>query len=107
VGALKSSEQGKRLLKATIGSGGPLLKLRSRLGDIKVTSEDDLDVSEPDSPEAPEIDTRFHLPLGADPLPVAPKVPEPPKLPRGPKPMKPSEVPPLPEPPAKPTPDGR
>ncbi len=107
VGALRSSEQGKRLLKATIGSGGPLLKLRSRLGDIKVSSEDDLDVSEPDFPDAPEIDARFRTPLGADPLPASPKPPATPRKPRVPKVPKAPEMPAIPEPTVTPTPDRR
>jgi hypothetical protein len=112
IGALKSMEQGKRLLRATVGAGGPLLRLRSRLGDIRLSSDEDLDVEEPDLPDAPDIDTRYHAPLGADPLPVAPRVPEPPsgakppKLPKAPK--IPSDVrpPAPPAPPAKPTPEG-
>jgi hypothetical protein len=116
VGALRSSEQGKRLLKATIGAGGPLLKLRSRLGDITLSGEDDLDSDEVDLPDAPEIDTRFFARPGADPLPAmppppgAPETPKTPKVPRAPKvdAVKPS----LPEPPAppaapSPTPEGR
>ena len=85
VGALKSSEQGKRLLKATIGTGGPLLKLRSRLGDIRISSEDDVEADEPEQPDAPEIDARYRAPIGADPLPAAPKAPEPAKATKAPK----------------------
>ncbi len=109
VGALKSSEQGKRLLKATIGSGGPLVKLRSRLGDINVSTEDELDVSEPDFPNAPEVDARFRPRSGADPLPARPVAPEVPELPRAPRkakipaPVAPPEPPPVPSP----TPDER
>jgi hypothetical protein len=107
VGALKSSEQGKRLLRATIGAGGALLKLRSRLGDINVSGESGLETDEPDAPEAPEVDVRFRMPLGADPSPVLPKiadVPKPAKLPKAPKAP---EAPETPEPPQKPTPEGR
>ncbi len=110
VGALNSTEQGKRLLKATIGTGGPLLTLRSRLGDITVSREDDVDVSEPDFPDAPEIDTRFRTPLGADPRParpVPPETPEPPAGPKAPKLTKPGKgavAPKAPEPPPAPTP---
>lgn len=111
VGALKSSEQGKRLLRATIGEGGPLLKLRSRLGDIKVESEDEIDVSEPEFPDAPEVDLRFHPRSGVDPLPVPPKPPEPPEVPAAPatRPVKPTKPPRAPEPPPapSPTPDRR
>lgn len=92
VGALNSSEEGKRLLKATIGSGGPLLTLRSRLGDITVSSEDELDVSEPDFPNAPEVDSRFRMPRGADPMPAAPRAPEMPEPPQ-PKPPKAGKLP--------------
>ncbi len=81
VGALNSSEQGKRLLKATIGTGGPLLTLRSRLGDITVSREGDMEVSEPDSPNAPEVDARFRAPLGEGPRPARPIAPEPPAVP--------------------------
>jgi hypothetical protein len=110
VGALKSSEQGKRLLRATIGAGGALLKLRSRLGDINVSGESGLETDEPDAPEAPEVDVRFRMPLGADPSPVLPKiadVPKPAKLPKAPKAPKAPEAPETPEPPQKPTPEGR
>jgi hypothetical protein len=110
IGALKSMEQGKRLLRATVGNGGPLLRLRSRLGDIRLSSDEDLEVDEPDLPDAPDIDTRYHPPLGADPLPATPRAPEPPsvkppKLPKAPKVPNPNDVPP-PAPPAKPTPEG-
>lgn len=103
VGALKSSEQGKRLLKATIGAGGTLLKLRSRLGDIKVSGEDELDTDEPNLPDAPEIDLRFRPRSGADPLPALPKMPE---IQDGAKAPKPPKMPKLPEPapPASPAP---
>lgn len=97
VGALKSSEQGKRLLKATIGAGGALLKLRSRLGDIKVSSEDALDTDEADLPEAPEIDARFRVRPGADPLPAIPKAPDMPEVPAAKAPKAP-KAPKLPEP---------
>lgn len=109
VGALKSSEQGKRLLKATIGSGGPLLKLRSRLGDIKVSTEDELEVSEPNFPDAPEVDARFRPRPGADPLPARPLTPEAPALPKAPRKSKAVAPPAPPEPPAipSPTPEGR
>ena len=109
VGALKSSEQGKRLLKATIGSGGPLLKLRSRLGDIKVSTEDELEVSEPNFPDAPEVDARFRPRPGADPLPARPIAPEAPELPKAPRKSKPvaPQAPPEPPPIPSPTPDGR
>ncbi len=105
VGALKSSERGKRLLRATIGEGGVLLKLRSRLGDIRVSGEDDLDVSEPEFPDAPDIDLRFRHRSGADPMPVAPEPPAPPDVPKVKmtKPVKPAKPP---EPPPVPTPDG-
>ncbi|MEO8358449.1 MAG: DUF4097 family beta strand repeat-containing protein [Vicinamibacteria bacterium] len=113
VGALKTSEQGKRVLRATIGAGGPLLKLRSRLGDIKLSNENDLDVSEPDSPDGPEIEMRWRSAPrpehGLDPLPVAPKaVPAPaaapqPRLPRAAKPIEPSQPPTAP---VKPSPEG-
>lgn len=106
VGALNSMEQGKRLLKATIGAGGPLLRLRSRLGDIRVSSDDDLDLTDPDLPNAPEIDTRFRMPLGADPLPVAPSNPEAPALPKSPKLPKAPKAPAAPEMPARPSPEG-
>ncbi|MBX7187938.1 MAG: DUF4097 domain-containing protein [Vicinamibacteria bacterium] len=108
VGALKSSEQGKRLLKATIGAGGPLLKLRSRLGDISVSGEDDLDTDEADLPDAPEIDQRFRPRPGADPLPAAPlpEIPEAPKMPKLPKAQKPAD-PAAPAPPPAPTPQDR
>lgn len=113
VGALKTSEQGKRLLRATIGAGGPLLKLRSRLGDIKLSNEGDLEVSEPDSPDAPEIEMRGHPTArpehGLDPLPVAPKAvtaaaaaPRP-RLPRAAKPIEPPQPPAAP---VKPSPEG-
>lgn len=108
VGALKSSEQGKRLLRATIGAGGALVKLRSRLGDIKVAGEDELDTDEPNLPDAPEIDLRFRVRPGADPLPAMPKTPEaseapkPPKLPKAPKPSEPA-----PRATPAPTPQGR
>lgn len=92
VGALNSSEQGKRLLKATIGAGGPLLTLRSRLGDITVSSEDELDVSEPDFPNAPDVDARFRQVRGADPMPAAPRAPEIPEVAK-PKPPKPGKLP--------------
>ena len=109
VGALKSSEQGKRLLKATIGSGGPLLKLRSRLGDINVSTEDELDLSEPDFPNAPEVDVRFTPRPGADPMPARPLNPELPPLPKAPRKAKLPAPPAAPEPPPvpSPTPDGR
>jgi hypothetical protein len=103
VGALKSSESGKRLLRATIGAGGALLKLRSRLGDIKISSEDDLDVSTPEFPDAPDLDARYRPRLGADPLPVPP---QPAEAPEGPK-AKAPRLPKPPEPPPAPTPDGR
>ena len=108
VGALKSSEQGKRLLRATIGAGGPLLKLRSRLGDIRVSGEDELDTDELDLPDAPEIDLRFRPRPGADPLPAVPlpEVPAAPKMPKLPKSQKQSE-PVAPAPPAAPTPIDR
>lgn len=117
VGALRSTEQGKRLLKATIGAGGALLKLRSRLGDIQVSSDSEVEVSEPDLPDAPEIDTRFRMPIGADPLPATPRAPEMPAAPKAPKapkaPRTPSgdEAPQAPTAPpapaAKPSPEGR
>ena len=109
VGALKSSEQGKRVLKATIGAGGALLRLRSRLGDISVSGEDGLDTDEADLPDAPEIDTRFRMHPGADPLPAMPKTPEMPvippaaKAPKAPKAPKMPEGSALPVPPAAPT----
>ncbi len=108
VGALKSSEQGKRLLKATIGAGGPLLKLRSRLGDISISGEDDLDTDEADLPDAPEIDQRFRPRPGADPLPAIPlpEIPEAPKMPKLPKAQKPAD-PAAPVPPPAPTPQDR
>ena len=112
VGALKSSEQGKRLLRATIGAGGALLKLRSRLGDIRVSGEDELDSDEADLPDAPEIDLRFRPRPGADPLPALPAIPEipaPPAFPRQPK-AKVTKVPEAPQPPdapPSPTPDQR
>ncbi len=96
VGALKSSEQGKRLLKAVIGEGGPLLKLRSRLGDIKIENEGEIEVSEPDFPEAPEVDPRFRAPLGVDPLPALPKIPAPPAVPGVTRPSKTQTAPPAP-----------
>ena len=108
VGALKSSEQGKRLLKATIGAGGVLVKLRSRLGDITVSDEDELDTDEADLPDAPEIDLRFRP--GADPLPALPipEVPAAPKMPKPAKAQKPSEpVEPVPPPTPAPTPQDR
>ena len=108
VGALKSSEQGKRLLKATIGAGGALLKLRSRLGDIKLSGEDELDSDEPNLPDAPEIDLRFRP--GADPLPVPPKMPGAPEIPPAGKTPKTPKAPKLPEgaePPPAPTPRDR
>lgn len=114
VGALRSSEEGKRLLKATIGAGGTLLKLRSRLGDIRVSSEDDLSLDEPESPNAPEIDAQFRPRLGADPLPAIsqpgvpspplPKIPKLPALKAPPKTAAPAE-PPAPAP--TPSPTGR
>jgi hypothetical protein len=109
VGALKSSEQGKRLLKATIGSGGPLLKLRSRLGDINVSTENELDVPEPDFPNAPEVDARFRPRLGADPMPALPIAPEAPALPKTPRKSKMPAPAAPPEPPAipSPSPEGR
>lgn len=110
VGALKSSEQGKRLLRAIIGEGGALLKLRSRLGDIKVAGEDELDSDEPDLPDAPEIDLRFRARPGADPLPAMPKAPELPELPDGHKTPKLPKVPEHtepPQPPPAPTPRER
>lgn len=117
VGALRSTEQGKRLLKATIGAGGALLKLRSRLGDIQVSSDSEVEVSEPDLPDAPEIDTRFRMPLGADPMPAAPVAPEMPGLPKAPKAPKlpkapkagdaPSAPAAPPAPPVKSSPEGR
>lgn len=114
VGALRSTEQGKRLLKATVGAGGALLKLRSRLGDIQVSSDGEVAVSEPDLPDAPEIDTRFRMPLGADPLPAMPRGPETPDMPRTPKAPKlpktgaaPVAPPEPPAPAVKPSPEGR
>lgn len=109
VGALKSSEQGKRLLKATIGSGGPLLKLRSRLGDIKVSTEDELEVTEPNFPDAPEFEARFRPRPGADPLPARPIAPDTPELPKTPRRSKAAAPPAPPEPPTipSPTPEGR
>ncbi|MBK5254559.1 MAG: DUF4097 family beta strand repeat protein, partial [Vicinamibacteria bacterium] len=104
VGALKSSEQGKRLLKATIGEGGPLLRLRSRLGDIQISRDGEVEISEPDFPDAPDIDAKFRPRLGADPLPAPPKPPEPPSVPKKPKAAAALEPP---APPAKPTPDRR
>ncbi len=114
---LYATEQGKRLLKATIGAGGALLKLRSRLGDIQVSSDSEVEVSEPDLPDAPEIDTRFRMPIGADPLPATPRAPEMPAAPKAPKapkaPRTPSgdeapQAPPAPPAPAvKPSPEGR
>ena len=100
VGALRSSEEGKRLLRAIIGAGGVLLKLRSRLGDIKVSSDSDVQVDDPDMPDAPEIDLRFRSHPGADPLPAMPKAPVMPKLPAG-------AAAPAPPAPPLPTPDGR
>lgn len=120
VGALRSTEQGKRLLKATVGAGGALLKLRSRLGDIQVSSDDEVAVSEPDLPDAPEIDTRYRAPLGADPLPAMPRAPEPPDAPGAAKAPKspgvqgtpraggaPAAPPAPPAPPVRPSPEGR
>lgn len=108
VGALRSSEQGKRLLRATIGAGGALLKLRSRLGDIVVSGEDALDTDDTDLPDAPEIDPRFRPRPGADPLPAAPlpEVPAAPKMPKPPKTQKSSE-PTAPAAPPAPTPQDR
>ena len=110
VGALKSSEQGKRLLKATIGAGGALLKLRSRLGDITVSGDDELDTDEPNLPDAPDIDLRFRPRPGADPLPAMPKMPEAPEMPVAGKAPKAPKMPKLPEgaePPPAPTPRDR
>ena len=110
VGALRSSEQGKRILKATIGAGGELVKLRSRLGDITLTDEDDLDSDEVDLPDAPEIDTRFYARPGADPLPaipIPPAVPNVPKMPKMPKVPPMPEMPPPPPPSPSPSPEGR
>ena len=113
VGALRSMEQGKRLLRATIGAGGPLIKLRSRLGDIRLSSDGDVDVDDPDLPDAPEIDMRFKTPLGADPMPAMPRAPEPPqdakpsKLPKMPKTSAGAQPPAPPAAPARPSPEGR
>jgi len=110
VGALKSTERGKKMLRATIGEGGALLKLRSRLGDITVSSEDDMEVSEPNFPDAPDVDVRFRpqaVPF-ATPL-HHPEIPEPPAPPEPPRTVKPagSKIPAPPEPPPAPTPEGR
>ncbi len=104
VGALKSSEQGKRLLRATIGAGGPLLKLRSRLGDIEVSREGEVEISEPDFPNAPEIDTRFRegFPPPPPEPPAAVKAPRIPKAPADAKAPAPPEAPPAR---VRPTPD--
>lgn len=109
VGALKSSERGKRALSATIGQGGPLLKLRSRLGDITVTGEGDMDVTEPSFPDAPDVDIRFRsraVPF-ATPLPQPPEPPEPPAVPEGSRPTAPPKPPSAPAPPPAPSPEGR
>jgi Putative adhesin len=105
-GALKSSEQGKRLLKATLGSGGPLVKLRSRLGDIRVSTEDDLEVSEPNFPDAPEVDARFRPQPGADPMPARPIAPAAAELPKTPRKAK-APAPPAPPASPSPSPEGR
>ena len=86
VGALRSSDRDKRALRATIGTGGPLLKLRTRLGEIRVIDEGEIEVDEPRFPNAPDIDRRHLEPTGADPLPAEPiRPPEPPKKDQGPK----------------------
>ena len=91
--ALKTTEQGKRSLKGTAGGGGVLVKLRSRLGDIQLSGPEGFEVSEPDFPNAPEIDRRSKT---APPAPPAgPVMPAPPA-----KPAKAG----VPAPPAPPTP---
>jgi hypothetical protein len=92
VGALKSSEQGKRLLKATIGAGGPLLKLRSRLGDISLSGEASLDDDEINLPNAPDIEERFRPHSSGESLPVPPAAPIP-AMPKGPTVPKAPKIP--------------
>ena len=91
--ALKTTEQGKRSLKGTLGAGGVLVKLRSRLGDIKVSGPEGFEVSEPDFPDAPEIERRFKI---APPAPPAGPVMPAPPAPQAPKPAKPTTAPPAP-----------
>jgi hypothetical protein len=105
VGALRSSDNDKRSLRATMGNGGPLLKLRSRLGDIRVLEENEVEISEPRYPNSPDIDRRHLEPLGADPLPAEPIAPpDVPKKPKAPKPPKTEAAPAPPAPPEAPKP---
>ncbi len=104
---LKTTEQSKRALKGSIGNGGPLLKLRSRLGNIKVSGSDAFEVRAPDLPEAPDIERRAGIPEGAPVLagPVMPPMPGKPPMagiPAPPKSLKP--MPPTSAPPARPAP---